>query len=146
LRGLKYGYAGNILRVDLTTPRIYTEPTENYFPKYLGGRGINQSILFKELRQWVTPFESSNMICFGAGALVGTLVPGAARINVDSKNAYNAGIGSGNSGGWFGAELKFAGYDNVVIHGKAKGPVYLWIENDKVLLRSATELWGKNYG
>lgn len=143
MRGLKYGYAGNVLRVDLTNSRIYTKPTENYFPKYIGGRGINQWILFKELRQWVTPFEPSNIICFGAGALVGTLVPGAARMSIDSKSAYNTGIGSGNSGGWFAAELKFAGYDNIVIHGKSKQPVYLWIENDKVLLRSAEELWGK---
>jgi len=73
-----YGYAGNILRVDLNNSRIEIEPTENYVPKFLGGRGINQWILFKELRPWVTPFEPANRICFGAGALVGTLVPGAA--------------------------------------------------------------------
>lgn len=138
-----YGYAGNILRVDLSNSRIEIEPTENYVPKFLGGRGINQWILFKELRPWVTPFEPANRICFGAGALVGTLVPGAARLNIDSKNAFTAGIGSGNSGGWFAAELKFAGYDTVVIHGKARQPVYLWIEDERISFRSAIELWGK---
>jgi len=139
----KYGYAGNILRVDLTTSRFHIEPTENYVPKFLGGRGLNQWILLKELGPWVTPFEPANIICFGAGALVGTLVPGAARLNIDSKNALTAGIGSGSAGGWFAAELKFAGYDNIVIQGKAKDPVYLWIEDDRFSLRPATALWGE---
>lgn len=143
MKNQTYGYAGNILRVDLTTSRYWTEPTERYIPKFLGGRGINQWILFKELRSWVTPFEPANKICFGAGALVGTLVPGAARLNIDSKNSLTAGIGSGNSGGWLAAELKYAGYDNIVIQGKAREPVYLWIEDDLISLRPATALWGK---
>lgn len=138
-----YGYAGNILRVDLTSAEFCTEPTEHYTPRFLGGRSINQWILFKELRPWVTPFEPANMLCFGAGALVGTPVPGAARLNVDSKNAFTSGIGSGNCGGWFAAELKFAGYDSIVIHGKAREPVYVWIEDDKISLRPAKALWGK---
>lgn len=137
------GYAGNILRVDLTSAEFCTEPTEHYTPRFLGGRGINQWILFKELRPWVTPFEPANIICFGAGALVGTPVPGAARLNVDSKNAFTSGIGSGNCGGWFAAELKFAGYDTIVVHGKAREPVYVWIEDDKISLRPAKALWGK---
>lgn len=137
------GYAGNILRVDLTSAEFCTEPTEHYTPRFLGGRGINQWILFKEVRPWVTPFEPANILCFGAGALVGTPVPGAARLNVDSKNAFTSGIGSGNCGGWFAAELKFAGYDSIVIHGKAREPVYVWIEDDKISLRPAKALWGK---
>ena len=137
------GYAGNILRVDLTSAEFCTEPTEHYTPRFLGGRGINQWILFKEVRPWVTPFEPANILCFGAGALVGTPVPGAARLNVDSKNAFTSGIGSGNCGGWFAAELKFAGYDTIVVHGKAREPVYVWIEDDKISLRPAKALWGK---
>jgi aldehyde:ferredoxin oxidoreductase len=142
----RYGYAGGILRVDLTTERIKTEPTEKYIPKFLGGRGINQWILFEELNAKVRPFDPSNMICFGAGALVGTMVPGAARLNIDSKNALTYGIGSGSAGGWLASELKFAGYDNVVIQGKAREPVYLWIEDDKVALKRADEIWGKRTG
>ena len=141
-----YGYAGKILRVDLTSSKFHTEQTENYVPKFLGGRGINQWILFKELKPSVTPFEPANIICFGAGALVGTLVPGAARINIDSRNLFTGGIGSGNAGGWFASELKFAGYDNIVIHGKAMEPIYIWIEDDKILLKSAPQLWGKTVG
>lgn len=121
-----YAYAGNILHVDLTTARYWTESTKEYAPRFLGGRGINQWILLNELRPWVTPFEPANIICFGAGTLTGTLVvPGASRLNIDSKNAFTLGIGSGNAGGWFASELKFAGYDNVVIQGKGKEPVYL---------------------
>ena len=101
----RYGYAGNILRVDLTTSKLWTESTDKYVSKFLSGRGINQCILLRELGPWVTPFEPANIICFGAGALVGTMVPGAARLNIDSKNALTAGIGSGNAGGWFSAEL-----------------------------------------
>jgi aldehyde:ferredoxin oxidoreductase len=138
-----YGYAGKILRIDLTASSSHVEPTTNYVPKFLGGMGINQWILFKALRPWVTPFEPANLICFGAGALVGTLVPGAARLNVDSKNVLTGGIGSGNAGGWFAAELKFAGYDNIVIQGRARQPIYLWIEDDKISFRPAAGLWGK---
>jgi len=139
----KYGYAGKILRINLNTKKYVVEPTSNYIPKYLGGRGINQWVLLKELKPWVTPFEPASIICFGAGALVGTLVPGAARLNVDSKNAFTTGIGSGNAGGWFASELKYAGYDNIIIHGKSKEPVYLWIEDDKVSIKPAGEIWGK---
>ncbi len=138
-----YGYAGNILRVDLTTARHWTEPTSNFAPRFLGGRGINQWILLNELRSWVTPFEPANILCFGAGALTGTLVPGASRLNIDSKNALTLGIGSGNAGGWFASEMKFAGYDHVVVQGKAKWPVYLYIEDDKISFRPARDLWGK---
>ena len=138
-----YGYAGKILRVDLTTSRIAEEPTEGYVPKFLGGRGVNQWILLKGLSPTAGSFAPENIICFGSGALVGTPVPGAARLNVDSKNALTTGIGSGSSGGWFAAELKFAGYDHLVVQGRAKEPVYLWIEDDKISLRAATPLWGK---
>jgi len=139
----RYGHTGTILRVDLSTSRIWTELTQNYVPKFLGGRGINQWILLKELPEWVTPFEPANILCFGAGTLTGTTVPGAARLNVDSKSAITPGIGSGNAGGWFAAELKYAGYDNIIIHGKADKPVYLWIEDEKIVLKSALDLWGQ---
>ena len=140
----RYGYAGNILCIDLTSVEINSQPTEIYLPRFLGGRGINQWILLKELRPWVTPFDPANLICFGAGALSGTLVPGAARLSIDSKNAFTTGIGSGNSGGWFSAVLKYAGYDNIIIRGKAREPSYLWIADDKVILKSASAIWGKN--
>jgi aldehyde:ferredoxin oxidoreductase len=143
MRRPSYGFAGNILRIDLSRAEFHILPTEKYVPKFLGGRGINQWILLQELEPSVAPFEPENILCYGAGALVGTLVPGAARLSIDSKNALTSGIGSGNSGGWFAAELKYAGYDNIVIQGKAREPVYLWIEDDKVFFRAAQDLWGR---
>jgi aldehyde:ferredoxin oxidoreductase len=139
-----YGYAGDILRVDLTTSKVVTESVKKYTPKFLGGRGINQFLLFKELDRGVAPFEPANRLCIGAGVLTGTIVPGAARLNIDSKNALTGGIGSGNAGGWFAAELKFAGYDHIVIQGKAPEPAYLWIEDQEVMVKSAAALWGKS--
>src|SRR4030042_1230829 len=139
----KKGYAGKILRIDLTTSKFSAEPTEKYASKFLGGRGINQKILLEDLKPKVTPFEPANIICFGAGALVGTPVPGAARLSIDSKNVFTNGIGSANAGGGFAGELKFAGYDHLIIQGKAREPVYLWIEDDKISFRPAKEIWGR---
>jgi len=133
---------GKILRVNLTTSKISTEPTIKYAKKFLGGRGINQWILYNEVKTWCRPLEPCNRLIFGTGLLVGTPVPGANRYNVDAKNAFTMGIGSANSGGFFGPELRFAGYDHIVIHGRAKKPVYLWIDDDKVEIRNASGIWG----
>ncbi|MGD8765337.1 MAG: aldehyde ferredoxin oxidoreductase family protein [Desulfobacteraceae bacterium] len=138
------GFGGRILRVNLTGSEIAKEPTEQYAKRFLGGRGINQWILLKEMKPWITPFEPASTLCFGAGALTGTLVPGASRINIDSKNPFTGGIASSSAGGWFASELKFAGFDNIVVKGKAKTPVYLWIDDDHVSLRSAEKIWGSN--
>lgn len=129
--------------VDLSTGVIVTEPTEKYAHKWIGGRGINQWILYNELKPWVTPYEPANIIAIGTGPLAGTLAAGACRHSVDCKNAFNGGVGSSNSGGHFASGLKFAGYDSVVFQGRARQPVYLWINDDQVELRDASHLWGK---
>ena len=138
-----YGYAGNILRVNLTNGKIRTEPTEKYAKRWIGGRAINTWILLNELDPKVKWYDSENILTFGVGVLVGTIAAGACRVSVDTKNAFNNGIGSANVGGFFGAELKFAGFDNIIISGKAKNPVYLWICNGKVEIRDAAYIWGK---
>jgi len=140
---IKGGLAGKILRVDLTNERISTENTEKYAIRLLGGRGINDLILLNEMNSETKWSDPENLLCFGVGTLVGTLTPGACRVSVDSKNAFNNGIGSANFGGHFGAELKYAGFDNVVISGKAENPVYLWIQDRKAELRDAKSVWGK---
>jgi len=137
-----HGYAGKILRADLDTLQVTTSSIEESCLNFLGGRGINQRILLKELAFGVSCFDPASIICFGAGGLVGTTTPGAARLSVDSRNAFTNGIGSGSAGGWFAAELKFAGYDNIVIRGRAKEPVFLFIEDTSAELRSASDLWG----
>ena len=120
-----YGYAGNILRIDLTKNKIWTEPTEKYAKRWIGGRAINTWILLNELNPEVEWYSPQNLLAFGVGVLVGTLAGGACRVSVDTKNVFNNGIGSANVGGFFGAELKFAGFDNIIISGKAKSPVYI---------------------
>jgi len=143
MAGKHYGYAGNILRINLTSGKIWTEPTEKYAKRWIGGRAINTWILLNELSPKVKWVDPENLLTFGVGTLVGTLALGACRVSVDTKNAFNNGIGSANMGGFFGAELKFAGFDNVVISGKAERPVYLWIRDGKIEIKDASLIWGK---
>lgn len=138
-----YSNAGKILWVNLSTRKICFESTSNYMDKFLGGRGINQWILFRETSPDIYAFDPACPIIFGTGVLVGTLAPGACRYNVDSRNCMTGGIGSGNSGGHFGPELKFAGYDNIVIIGRRREPCYLWINDSNIEIRKASHLWGK---
>lgn len=136
-------YAGKILRVNLSNGKITAEPTMKYAKRFLGGRGINQWILYNEVKPGIWPFDPANRLIFGTGVLVGTPAPGACRYTVDSKNVYTGGVGSSNSGGHFGPELKFAGYDHVVIQGRSRKPCYLWIDDGKVEVKNAEHLWGK---
>jgi len=143
INNIHYGYAGSILRVNLTKRDVWIEPTEKYANKWIGGRAINTWILINELDPKVKWNDPQNLLAFGVGVLVGTLVPGACRVSVDTKNVFNNGIGSANVGGFFGAELKFAGFDNIIISGKAKKPVYLWIHDKKIEIKEASSIWGK---
>ena len=138
-----FGYAGKILRMDLTGQTIQIEPTTNYAREWLGGSGLAQWIIYNEVKPWVTPYAPANRLIFSAGPLNGTLAPGASRLSADSINALTLGVGSSNSCGHFSSELKFAGYDHIILQGKARTPVYLWIEDDRVELRDARHLWGK---
>lgn len=137
------GYAGKVLRVDLSTGSVSCVPTMKYAREWLGGSGIDQWILYNELKPWVTPYAPANRLTFGAGPLVGTMAPGASRVSAGSKNGLTLGVGSSNCDSHFGPELKFAGYDHIVFQGKSRKPVYLWIDNDHVEIRDAVDLWGK---
>jgi len=138
-----HAYAGKILRMNLSNGEITTEPTMNYAPRFLGGRGINQCILYREVSPAIWPFDPANRLIFGTGVLVGTAAPAAARYTVESKNVFTGGVGSANAGGHLGPELKFAGYDHVIIQGRSRRPSYLWLDDDKVEIRDAEHLWGK---
>jgi aldehyde:ferredoxin oxidoreductase len=138
-----HGYGGSVLRVDLTSEEITTEPTSGYAESYVGGRGINAWILFNELDTSVGALDSLNMLLFGTGPLVGTLSPFCSRLSIDTKNAFTGGVGSANCGGHFGAEMKYAGFDNLVIMGRSKRPVYLWLRDGEAELVDAEGLWGK---
>lgn len=137
------GLAGKILRVDLGSKKISTEDTEKYAKRFIGGRAINSLILLNETEPKTTWSDPENMLIFGVGCLVGTLAPAACRVSIDTINVFNNGKGSANLGGHFGSELKYAGFDHVVIGGKAENPVYLWIHDGAAELRDASSVWGK---
>ena len=138
-----YCFAGKIAVVDLSTQDIQIEDTCNYENGFLGGRGLNQHLLMELEKEVLSPFDSQSVILFGSGRLVGTGVPGAVRLNVDSRNVFTGGIGSSNMGGDFSNALKSAGFDIIAITGKSEKPVYLFIEDATVEIRDATQFWGK---
>jgi aldehyde:ferredoxin oxidoreductase len=137
-----YSYGGRILRVNLTSGEMNTEPTLPYAREWIGASGIAIKILYDELRTWVTPYDPANKLVFGAGALQGTPAPGACKMNASSLGPTTGGWASGCSDSYVGGQLKYAGYDTVVFEGRAHRPVYLWIENDTLELRDASRLWG----
>ena len=137
-----YGWAGIILRVNLTDGKIEKQPLPGGLrTKFIGGRGINDKILFDEVKAKTDAFDPENRIIFGTGPLTGTIAAGAGRFNVTSKSPLGF-LGDGNCGGHWAPELKFAGYDHIVAWGKSDKPVYLNISDDDVELRDAKHLWG----
>jgi aldehyde:ferredoxin oxidoreductase len=138
----EFSYGGKILRVNLTSGEMRTEPTSRYAREWIGASGIAVKILFDELRPWVTPYDPANLLIFGAGALQGTPAPGACKMNASSLGPLTGGWASGCSDSYVGGQLKYAGYDSVVIEGRARRPVYLWITDAGVELRDASGLWG----
>jgi aldehyde:ferredoxin oxidoreductase len=141
---MSYLYGGRILRVNLSDGKITTEPTASYAERFIGGKGINAKILFDEVELHTQPFDAENLLIFGMGPLVGTAFPGACRIDVMARSPVTGALGDSGMGGYLGAELKFAGYDNLVIKGKAEKPVYLYIADDKVEIRDAAGTWGRD--
>lgn len=135
--------AGKILRIDLSDGRIWTEETDKYAITTLGGRGINSLIMVNEINPQVKWHDPENLLCFGVGSLVGTIAPGACRVDISSINVFDGGKGSANVGGFWGAELKYAGYDNIIIVGKSEQAVYLYIDDNDVEIRDAGSIWGK---
>ena len=138
-----YGYAGKILRVNLSNGEISTEPTLKYARDWLGSSGIAIKILYDELRSWVTPYEPGNKVIFGAGVLQGTTAPATCKMTINTLGPVVGGWATSASDSYVGGQLKFAGYDLLVVSGKAPRPVYLWIEDDRVEIRDAAHLWGK---
>ncbi|OGP87930.1 MAG: hypothetical protein A2156_01485 [Deltaproteobacteria bacterium RBG_16_48_10] len=139
---IKGGLAGKILRIDLSKGRIWTEETLRYAERWIGGRAINSYILLSEMDPKTRWSDPENILTFGAGALVGS-APGGCRMSIDTKSVFNQGKGSANVGGHFAAELKYAGYDHVIVTGRAEKPVYLSISDKGAELRDARGLWGK---
>jgi aldehyde:ferredoxin oxidoreductase len=140
-----HGWMGKILRVDLSTSKVSEFSTQPYAEKYLGGRGIASRIYWENVKPEIKAFDPENYLIFMTGPLVATGAQGATRMSVVGKSpmASPEKYCYGNIGGFFGAELKHAGYDGLVITGRASKPVYLWINNNHIELRDASSLMGK---
>ena len=133
-----------LLRVNLSTLSCTQEPLNmDWTQSYLGQRGLGTKYLFEEIDPVVDALAPENKLIFATGPLTGTMASTGGRYSVITKGALTGAIACSNSGGQFGAELKFAGYDMVIIEGCAKKPVYLFIENDRAELVDADHLWGK---
>jgi aldehyde:ferredoxin oxidoreductase len=137
-------YMDKVLRINLTTGKSTTEPlNKEWAREYLGGKGLSIKYLYEELKPGVDPLSADNKLIFMTGPLTGTLVPNSGKLAIAAKSPATGTILDCSIGGHFAPELKFAGYDAVIIEGKSDKPVYLYIEDDKVELRSADKLWGK---
>ena len=137
------GYAGKILLVDLTSSSLQTLPTQKYVEQYLGGRGIAVRLVYESLGGHSDALHPSNALVFMTGPLTGTLVPSSGRVDVVTRSPETGLLGGANAGGFWGPELKYAGYDGIVVTGKAGRPVYIDIFNDDVEIKDASHLWGK---
>ena len=137
-----YGWTGTILRVNLTAGDISKESTNlEAARKFIGARGLGTKMLYDEMDPKVDPLSPENKLIFAPGPLTGTFAPSVGRYNVVTKGPLTGAIAASNSGGSFGPELKFAGYDMLIVEGKAKKPVYLWIKDDHVEIRDASKIW-----
>ncbi|MCD4728922.1 MAG: hypothetical protein K8R46_14790 [Pirellulales bacterium] len=142
------GYAGSILYVNLSTGEIRKETSDlNLEHKFLGGLGMDLKLAYDRIKPETEPLSPENPIIIGAGPLVGTMAPGAARVYSVTKLPANNAVGWGGGGGCdFAAMLKYSGYDHIIVEGKADRPVYLKIFDDDVEICDAGKLWGKTQG
>jgi aldehyde:ferredoxin oxidoreductase len=138
------GYTGTILRVNLTTGAISRQATDmKDAALFIGGRGLGDKLYIDEVDPKVDPLSPDNMMVFAPGPFTGTFAPSGGRYHVGTKGPLTDAIAGANSGGSWGPELHYAGYDALIIEGKAAEPVYLWIKDDVVEIRKASHLWGK---
>lgn len=138
------GWTGTILRVNLSTGAITREATNlAHARQYIGARGLGARYLVDEVDPQVDALSPANKLIFAPGPLTGSFAPSMGRYNVVTKSPLTGALAASNSGGSFGPEVKFAGYDLIIIEGCAEKPVYLWIKDDKIELRDAAHLWGK---
>ncbi|MBP1706886.1 MAG: aor 7 [Chloroflexi bacterium] len=138
------GYNGKILRVNLTQGTTAVEQLEESFcRKYLGGAGFITYYLMKELKPGVEPLSPENKLIFMAGPLTGLPFSGSGRNCVGCKSPLTGGYAKSEVGGFWGAEMRRAGFDGIIVEGKAARPVYLWIRDGEVQIKDASHLWGK---
>jgi aldehyde:ferredoxin oxidoreductase len=139
-----FGYHGKILHVDLASGKITTEePEEAFYRKYVGGSAMGLYYLLKHTPVGADPLGAENTLSFMLGPATGIPISGQSRVTVTAKSPLTGLVGDSQVGGFWPAEMKFAGYDGVVVYGKSEKPVYLWINDGEAELRDASHLWGK---
>jgi len=144
---LPFGYNKQILRINLSRNTVRIErPSKFFYRRYFGGRGIIAYYLLKELRPGIAPLGPRNILIFASGVVTGAPIPGSGRHGVGAKSPLTGAYGEAEAGGFWGAELKHAGFDAIVVKGRAKSPVYLWVNDGEVEIRDAQHLWGLDIG
>ncbi|GAB4489984.1 MAG: aldehyde ferredoxin oxidoreductase family protein [Anaerolineales bacterium] len=144
---MPHGYNGKILHVDLTTGTLTVEtPPESFYRTYMGGSAMGLYYILKEMPAGIDPLAPENVLTIFTGVTTGASVSGQSRVNLNAKSPISGAIGDSQGGGFFPAEMKFAGFDGIVVKGKSPKPVYLWIKDGVAVLKDASHLSGKVTG
>ncbi|NOZ71468.1 MAG: aldehyde ferredoxin oxidoreductase family protein [Chloroflexi bacterium] len=144
---MPHGYHGKILHVYLDRMALEVEtPPESFYRTYVGGSALGAYYLLKHTPAGADPLGPENTLTLSLSVLTGAPVSGQSRITAVAKSPLTGAVGDSQAGGYFPAEMKFAGFDAFVIHGRAEKPVYLWVHNGEAELRPADHLWGKTTG
>ncbi len=138
------GFAGKILHVDLTTGTLaIEEPSEDFYRRYGGGSAMGLHYLLQNTPAGADPLGPENTLAFTLGGITGAPISGQSRATVVAKSPLTGGVGDSQAGGFWPAELKFAGFDGIIVTGQSSSPVYLWINKGEAELRPADHLWGR---
>ena len=144
---MPYGYHGRILHVDLTQRTVSVEePPESFYRTYFGGSALGLHYVLREVPAHADALEKDNVLVLAGSVLTGAPISGQSRLTATAKSPLTGAIGDSQCGGFWPAELKFAGFEAIVIRGRATTPVYLWVHNGEAELRDADHLWGKDTG
>lgn len=136
-----YSYTGKILRIDLSSRKVRKESLNHDIArKYIGGRGLNSERVYREIPSGIDPLGPENKLMIATGPLVGTMFPTASRFNVSAKSPQTGIFGDSNAGGHFAPEMKFAGYDQIIIEGMAEDSSYIFIKDEDVQIRSSSQM------
>lgn len=144
---MSYGYTGNILHVDLGSKKFWIEnPEENFYRAYWGGRALALYYMLRQMKPHTDPLSPDNLLIFAPSVITGTPAPAIPRYTVCAKSPLTGAQGEAEAGGWWGPELKKAGFDAIIIKGSSPTPVYLYIKDGRVEIKDAAHLWGKDTG
>jgi aldehyde:ferredoxin oxidoreductase len=147
MRAMTFGYHGKILHVNLTTGDIEVEkPGESFYRQYMGGSALGLYYLLKNTPPGVDPLSPENTLVFALSVITGAPISGQSRLVVLAKSPLTECVGDSQSGGYFPAELKFSGFDALVIKGRSEKPVYLWIHDGEAEIKPAEHVWGSTTG